>query len=165
MPLKQSLGRRQNTRIDVRTKYRKEGPLKMHIKILINLTIVVFLQASSIHWSIDWNSQTNLVSSSYLSKELLPRLIKLDNILKTRINALDDEVDQNFLILIIITGLMVIILALAAHTCYLSCKQKIDNVVPPKPAVSRIPVIQESHLPVIKEQVTVIAPKNQKNDR
>ena len=136
----------------------------MFIKILINLTMVVFLQASSIHWSIDWNSQTNLVSSSYLSKELLPRLIKLDNILKTRIDALDDEVDQNFLILMIITGLMVIILALVAHTCYLSCKQKIDNVVPPKPAVSRIPVIRESHLPVIKEQVPVIAPKIQKNE-
>ena len=89
-------------------------------------------------------------------------MIKLDNVLKTRINALDTEVDKNFLILMIITGLMVIILALAAHTCYLSCKQKIDNVVPQKPAVSRIPVIRESHLPVIKQQVPVIAPKIQK---
>ena len=135
----------------------------MFIKILINLTMVVFLQASSIHWSIDWNSQTNLVSGSYLSKELMPRLMKLDNIHKTRISVLDAEVDQNFLILMIITGLMVIILALAAHTCYLSCKQKINNVVPPKRSVSRIPVIRESHLPVIKEQVPVIAPKIKKN--
>ena len=136
----------------------------MFFKILFNLEMVVFLQASAIHWSIDWNSQTNLVSGSYLSKELLPRLMKLDNILKTRIGALDAEVDQNFLILMVITGLMVIILALAAHTCYLSCKQKIDNVVPSKPAVSRIPVIRESHLPVIKEQVPVIAPNIQKNE-
>ena len=136
----------------------------MFIKILFSLAMVVSLQASAIHWSIDWNSQTNLVSGSYLSKELLPRLMKLDNILKTRIGVLDAEVDQNFLILMVITGLMVIILALAAHTCYLSCKQKIDNVVPSKPAVSRIPVIRESHLPVIKEQVPVIAPNIQKNE-
>ena len=81
----------------------------MFIKILCNLAMVMSLQASAIHWSIDLNSQTNLVSGSYLSKEVLPRLMKLDNILKTRIGALDAEVDQNFLILMIITGLMVII--------------------------------------------------------
>ena len=136
----------------------------MFIKILFNLAMVVSQQASAIHWSIDWNSPTNLVSGSYLSKELLRRLMKLDNILKTRIGALDAEVEQNFLILMVITGLMVIILALAAHTCYQSCKQKIDTVVPTKPVVSRIPVIRESHLPLIKEQVPVIAPKIQKNE-
>ena len=77
-----------------------------------------------------------------MSKELIPRLIKLDNILKTKINVLDTEIDTNFLIFMIITGLMGIILVMVAHTCYLSCKQKIDTVVPTKPNISRIPVIR-----------------------
>ena len=128
------------------------------------MNLVLSLEASAIHWSIDWTSETNLLSGSYLSKEFLPRLIKLDNILKTKINALDSEIDTNFLIFMIITGLMGIILVMAAHTCYLNCKQKIDTVVPTKPNVSRIPVIREHHLPVIREQVPVIAPNSQKND-
>ena len=93
-----------------------------------------------------------------MSKELIPRLIKLDNILKTKINVLDSEIDTNFLIFMIITGLMGIILVMVAHTCYLSCKQKIDTVVPPNPNVSRMPLIRDHHLPIIREHVPVIAP-------
>ena len=135
----------------------------MFSKIWWLLSLVLSLEGSAIHWSIDWTSDTKLLSGNYVSKELIPRLIKLDNILKTKINALDSEIDTHFLIFMIITRLMGIILVMAAHTWYLNYKQKIDTVVPTKPNVSRIPVIREHHLPVIREQVPIIAPNSQKN--
>ena len=57
------------------------------------------------------------------------------------------------MILMGINALMGIVLVMAAHTCYLSRKQKIDAVVPTtKPNVSQLPIIREQHLPVIREQ-------------
>ena len=129
------------------------------------LTLVCSLHSSAIHWSIDWTSDTNLLSGNYLSKELIPRLIKLDTILKKKIGALDAEMQANFMILMGITVLMGVILVMAAHTCYLSCKKRIDTVVTTKPNVSRLPVIREQHLPVIREQhQPVIGPNSQNND-
>ena len=121
----------------------------MFIKILLFLTLVCSLHSSTIHWLIDWTSDTNFLSGNYVSKELIPRLIKLDNILKKKIGALDSEIQVNFMILMAITALMGMILVMAAHTCYLSCKQKIDTVVRTKLNVSRLPVIKEQHVPVI----------------
>ena len=48
----------------------------MFIRILLFLTLV----SSAIHWLIDWTSDTNFLSRNYFSKELIPRLIKLNNI-------------------------------------------------------------------------------------
>ena len=75
-----------------------QAPVKMFIRICWLLSLVLSLEGSAIHWSIDWMRDMNLLSGSYVSKELTLRLIKLDNILKTKINALDSEIDPNFLI-------------------------------------------------------------------
>ena len=137
----------------------------MFIRFWLFLGLVCSLHSSAIHWSIDWTRNTNLLSGNYVSKELIPRLIKLDSLLKKKIGALDSEIQVNFMILMGIAVFMGIILVMAAHTCYLSCKQKIDTVVPTKPNVSRLPVIREQHLPVIREQhVPVIAATSQNND-
>ena len=68
-------------------------------KILLFVTLVCSLHSSAIHWSIDMTSDTNFLSGNYLSKELIPRLIKLDTILKKKIGALDAEIQANFMIL------------------------------------------------------------------
>ena len=94
-------------------------------------------------------SRHHFLSCNYASKELIPRLIKLDNILKQKIGALDSEIQVNFMILMAITAARGMILVMAAHTCYLSCKQKVDNVVRTKPNVNMLPVIKEQHIPVI----------------
>ena len=103
-------------------------------------------------WSIDWTSDTNFLSGNYLSRELVQRLIKLDSILQQKIGALDDEIQTNFKILMAITSLMAVILVMAAHTCYLACKKRVDTAITAKPNVSRMPVIREQHLPAIREQ-------------
>ena len=76
----------------------------------------------------------------------------------------ENEIETNFLILMIITALMGNILMMATHTCYLSCKKKIHTVVPTKPNVSRIPMIREHHLPVFREQAPAIMPNSQKTN-
>ena len=114
----------------------------MMFKILLLFSLVCSLQASAIHWSIDWTSDTNFLSGNYLSKELIPRLIKLDTILQKRIGALDAEIQSKFMILMGITSLMAVILVMAAPSCYLSCKKRVDRVITTKPNVSRLPVIR-----------------------
>ena len=117
------------------------------------VSLVCSLQMSAIHWSINWISDMNFLSGNYLSKELISRLIKLDTILQKKIGKLDAEIQSNFMILMGITSLMALILVMAAHICYLSCKKRIDTLVTTKPNVSRLPVIREQHLPVIREPV------------
>ena len=137
---------------------------RVHIAALwLFRTLVCSLHRSAIHWLIDWTSDTNFLSGNYVSKELISRLVKLDNILKKKIGVLDSEIETNFMILMAITAVMGIILVMAAHTCYLSCKQKIDTVVPTKPNVSRIPVIRERHLPVIREKHVPVITSNSQN--
>ena len=77
---------------------------------MVLLRMACVLQAMNLHWQIYWQSQSNL--------------------LKKKIGALDSEIQVNFMILMGISALMGVILVMAAHTCYLSCKQKIDKVVP-----------------------------------
>ena len=61
-------------------------------KLVAFLGMVCTLQAMNQHWQIDWQSQFNLLSGSYVSKELILRLVKLDGILKKKIGALDSEI-------------------------------------------------------------------------
>ena len=100
------------------------------------------LRGSAVKWSIDWTSDMNFLSGNYLSRELVQRLIKLDSILQQKIGALDDEIQTNFKILMAITSLMVVILVMAAHTCYLACKRRVDTAITAKPNVSRMPDIR-----------------------
>ena len=80
-------------------------------------------------WSIDWDSQSNLLSGSYLSKDLLRRIVKLDNILQQRIIKLDEEIAVNFHILLAITSLMSIVLVLVISNFYRACKQRVDSAI------------------------------------
>ena len=57
------------------------------------------LQTMNLHWQIDWQSQSNLLRGSYVSKELITRPAKLDGILKKKIGALDSEIQVIFMIL------------------------------------------------------------------
>ena len=86
-------------------------------KTLLLLGMACELQGINLHWQIDWQSQSNLLSGSYVSKELIPRLVKLDGILKERIGALDSKIQVNFIILMGISALMGVILVMAAYTC------------------------------------------------
>ena len=124
----------------------------MVFKLILIASLMCSLQGSAVHWSIDWTSDTNFLSGNYLSRELVQRLIKLDSILKQKIGALDDEIQTNFKILMAITSLMAVIQVMAAHTCYLACKKRVDKEISAKPNVSRMPVIREQHLPAIREQ-------------
>ena len=88
----------------------------MFMRSVVILGLICSLQAMNIHWQIDWQSDTNLPSGNYVLKELIPRLIKLDGILKKKIGALDSEIQVNLMILMGISVLMGIILVIAAHT-------------------------------------------------
>ena len=119
-------------------------------KLMLLFGMACALQAMNLHWQIDSWSQSNLISGSYVSKDFILRLVKLDGILTKKIGALDSEIQVNFMILMGISALMGVILVMAAHTCYLSCKQKIDKVVPKnQPNISRLPVIENQHVPVV----------------
>ena len=61
----------------------------MFTKLVAFFGMVCTLQAMNIHWQIDWQSDSSLLSGSYVSKELIPRLVKLDGILKKKIGELD----------------------------------------------------------------------------
>jgi len=100
---------------------------KMWIMTLWMLT----LEAFTMKWSIDWDSQSNLLSGSYLSKDLLRRIVKLDGILQQRIMRLDEEIALNFHILLAITSLMSIVLVLVISNCYRACKQRVDTAIKP----------------------------------
>ena len=108
-------------------------------KLIVIASWLLTVQASTMKWSIDWNSDSNLLSGSYLSKELLQRIIKLDSILQQKITQLDDEINTNFHILMVITSLMSIVLVMVLNNCYRACKEKVDTVI--KPDVSRVPVL------------------------
>ena len=111
--------------------------------MLISLLTLNLSMGVSVHWSIDWSNLNNLISGSYVSKNLIPRLAKLDGILKKHVQELDEEIDQNFLILMIITSMMAVILVMKVHGCYLACKKRVDDVLPiAKPVASRVPIIR-----------------------
>ena len=98
-------------------------------KVLMASLLIFTVQGSSLKWSIDWDSQSNLLSGSYLSKDLLRRIVKLDNILQQRIIKLDEEIAVNFHILLGITSLMGIVLVLVVSNFYRACKQRVDSAI------------------------------------
>ena len=112
-------------------------------RMMISLFTLNLSIGASVHWSIDWSNSSNLISGSYTSKNLIPRLAKLDGILKKRVQELDEEIDQNFTILMIITSMMAVILVMTVHGCYLTCKKRVDGALPiAKPVASWVPIIR-----------------------
>ena len=98
---------------------------------------------ASVHWTIDWSNSNNLISGSYASKNLIPRLAKLDGILKKRVLKLEEEIDLNFTILIIITSMMAVVLVMTVHACYIACKKRADDaLLIAKPVASRVPIVR-----------------------
>ena len=90
----------------------------MFCKLALVLAMIVpTSRGRSLHWSIDWSSQENFVSSSYLGKQLIPRTQKLDAISKQRITVLDQE--TNFTNWMILSTVMLGIFLTTLHTCYL----------------------------------------------
>ena len=115
-------------------------------KVMICMSMIKLFTCASIHWEIDWANSNNLISGSCASKNLIPRLSKLDNIVKKRVAELDAEIDQNFTILMVITSMMSIILLMSIHGCYLACKKRVDDALPTaKPVASRVPIIRPTN--------------------
>ena len=116
---------------------------KTLIKILLLTCLMEPLMGSKLHWQIDWLSESNSYGT-YATKEVLPRLQKLDTILQSRVKQLEEEIQLNFQILMTITAMMTIILAMSVHGCYMACKTRIDSALPQtiEPTVSRLPLVR-----------------------
>ena len=125
--------------------------MTMMFQLLILTCLVRTSLGAALHWKIDWLSSTNTYGT-YATKELLPRLQKIDGILQNRVAKLEEEIGLNFSILMSITGMMGIVLAMTIHACYASCKAKIDSALPPpvEPTVSRFPLVRpvENNSPI-----------------
>ena len=116
------------------------------VRIMTCMAMVHLLICASIHWEIDWNNSNNLISESYASKNIIPRLSKLDNIVKKRVAELDAKIEQNFTILMVISSMMSIVLVMSIHGCYLACKKRVDDALPiAKPVASRVPIIRPTN--------------------
>ena len=116
---------------------------KTLIKLLLLTCFMEPLIGSKLHWQIDWLSESNSYGT-YATKEVLPRLQKLDTILQSRVKQLEEEIQLNFQILMSITAMMTIILAMSVHACYMACKTRIDSALPQtiEPTVSRLPLVR-----------------------
>ena len=116
---------------------------KTLIKLLLLTCFMEPLIGSKLHWQIDWLSTSNSYGT-YATKEVLPRLQKLDTILQSRVKQLEEEIQLNFQILMSITAMMTIILAMSLHACYMACKTRIDSALPQtiEPTVSRLPLVR-----------------------
>ena len=116
---------------------------KTLIKLLLLTCLMEPLKGSKLHWQIDWLSTSNSYGT-YATKEVLPRLQKLDTILQSRVKQLEEEIQLNFQILMTITAMMTIILAMSLHACYMACKTRIDSALPQtiEPTVSRLPLVR-----------------------
>ena len=116
---------------------------KTLIKILLLTYFMEPMMGSELHWQIDWLSESNSYGT-YATKQVLPRLQKLDAILQSRVKQLEEEIQLNFQILMSITAMMTIILAMSLHACYMACKTRIDSALPQtiEPTVSRLPLVR-----------------------
>ena len=81
---------------------------------MITALMIDLSLGASLHWSIDWENSNNLYGS-YASKNLIPRLAKLDGILKKRVLELEEEIELNFSILMAITSMMAMVLVMTVH--------------------------------------------------
>ena len=116
---------------------------KTLIKLLLLTYFMEPLMGSELHWQIDWLSESNSYGT-YATKQVLPRLQKLDAILQSRVKQLEEEIQLNFQILMSITAMMTIILAMSLHAFYVACKTRIDSALPQpiEPTVSRLPLVR-----------------------
>ena len=116
---------------------------KKLIKLLLVTYLMEPLMGSELHWQIDWLAESNSYGT-YATKQVLPRLQKLDAILQSRVKQLEEEIQLNFQILMSITAMMTIILAMSLHACYMACKTRIDSALPQtiEPTVSRLPLVR-----------------------
>ena len=116
---------------------------KTLIKLLLLTYFMEPLMGSELHWQIDWLSESNSYGT-YATKQVLPRLQKLDAILQSRVKQLEEEIQLNFQILMSITAMMTIILAMSLHACYVACKTRLDSALPQtiEPTVSRLPLVR-----------------------
>ena len=116
---------------------------KTLIKLLLLTYFMEPMMGSELHWQIDWLSESNSYGT-YATKQVLPRLQKLDAILQSRVKQLEEEIQLNFQILMSITAMMTIILAMSLHACYMACKTRIDSALPQtiEPTVSRLPLVR-----------------------
>ena len=116
---------------------------KTLIKLLLLTYFMEPMMGSELHWQIDWLSESNSYGT-YATKQVLPRLQKLDAILQSRVKQLEEEIQLNFQILMSITAMMTIILAMSLHACYMACKTRIDSALPQtiEPNVSRLPLVR-----------------------
>ena len=92
---------------------------KTLIKLLLLTYFMEPLMGSELHWQIDWLSESNSYGT-YATKQVLPRLQKLDAILQSRVKQLEEEIQLNFQILMSITAMMTIILAMSLHAFYVA---------------------------------------------
>ena len=116
---------------------------KTLIKLLLLTYFMEPMMGSELHWQIDWLSESNSYGT-YATKQVLPRLQKLDAILQSRVKQLEEEIQLNFQILMSITAMKTIILAMSLHACYMACKTRIDSALPQtiEPNVSRLPLVR-----------------------
>ena len=117
---------------------------KKLIKLLLVTYLMEPLMGSELHWQIDWLAESNSYGT-YATKQVLPRLQKLDAILQSKVKQLEEEIQLNFQILMGITSMMTIILAMSLHACYMACKTRLDSALPPQtiePNVSRLPLVR-----------------------
>ena len=117
---------------------------KKLIKLLLVTYLMESLMCSELHWQINWLDESNSYGT-YATKQVLPRLQKLDAILQSKVKQLEEEIRINFQILMGITSMMTIILAMSLHACYMACKTRLDSALPPQtiePNVSRLPLVR-----------------------
>ena len=116
---------------------------KKLIKLLLVTYLMEPLMCSELHWQIDWLAESNSYGT-YATKQVLPRLQKLDAILQSKVKQLEEEIQINFQILMSITAMMTIILAMSLHACYVACKTRLDSALPQtiEPNVSRLPLVR-----------------------
>ena len=116
---------------------------KTLIKLLLLTYFMEPLMGSELHWQIDWLAESNSYGT-YATKQVLPRLQKLDAILQSKVKQLEEEIQINFQILMSITAMMTIILAMSLHACYVACKTRLDSALPQtiEPNVSRLPLVR-----------------------
>ena len=89
----------------------------MLLTLIISSLVLDTSLSASLHWEIDWQNAVNSYGT-YATKNLIPRLAKLDGIIQQRVTELEDEIDLNFAILMMITSMMCLVLIMMLHTCY-----------------------------------------------
>jgi len=128
----------------------------MVTRLVVTALWLLSVEPSTMKWSIDWNSDSNLLSGSYLSKDLLRRIVKLDGILQQRISKLDDEITINFHILMAITSLMCVVLVLVISNCYRACKEKVDTAIKPEGRAQQHQIVPTRHEQIVDLRHQVI---------